>query len=64
MDAIAQSGVRHGDSALYGRGHPMKSFKSVRGRQHIDIATVQTGDPQNQPSVPWRRSVPSSTLFD
>src|SRR6266403_5622750 len=66
MDAIAQSGVRHSGNSLYGRGHPVKSFKSVRGRPHVDIATVQTGDPQNQRSVHLlasSRSVPSSAMF-
>src|SRR5258705_9296617 len=55
METIAQRGVRHGGSFLYGRGYPAKSFKSVRGRQRVDTApvgaTVPTGHPQNQRSV-------------
>jgi len=56
METIAQCGVRHCGNSLYGRGHQVKSFKSVRGQQHVDIAdvraTVQTGDRQKQRSVP------------
>ena len=51
METVAQSGVRHGGNSLYGRGHPVKSFKSSAEGQHVDIAnvraTVQTGDPFN-----------------
>jgi hypothetical protein len=69
METIAQRGVRHGGNSLYGRGYPVKSFKSVRGRQSVDTAAVgapvPTGHPQNQRSVSSSvlgRSLPS--MFD
>jgi hypothetical protein len=69
METIAQRGVRHGGSFLYGRAYPAKSFKSVHGSQRVDTApvgaTVPTGYPQNQRSVSslaLGRSLPS--MFD